>query len=114
MEPELKQFIRALREKNVRDAREEFEKLGQKLDSSDDFWQGYRLALQGMVNALDGGDELTTIRRLVDGKLSDEQIQKLVGEARKRASSPFRQGDEKGFDAAWVSVLQEFLKGKKV
>lgn len=108
MKLDVKQFLTALREKDIKKAREELDGAGEKLDIKDEFWRGYHLALRGMVSALESGDELTILSRIINGKISRESIQKLLQQAQEKASQTFRPNDERGFDAAWADALQFF------
>ena len=108
MRPDIKQFLTALRERDIKKAREELDNVGEKLDIKDEFWRGYHLALRGMVSALESGDELTVLSRIINGKISRESIQKLLQQAQEKASQTFRPNDERGFDAAWADALQFF------
>ena len=97
-------------QKDVRGAREKLEEILRGFDSRDDFWKGYRLALQGMVAALEAGDELTVMRRIVEGRYPPENMRELMEQMRSRISQPFRSDEERGFDSAWVQVLQILLE----
>ena len=108
MKPDLKQFVKALREKDIKKAREELDGAGEKLDMKDEFWRGYHLALRGMVSALESGDELTVLSRIINGKIPRESIQRLIRQTQEKSSQTFRQNDERGFDAAWADALQFF------
>jgi hypothetical protein len=109
MKPDLKPLVIALRRKDPKAARERLERIVEKLDLDDEFWKGYSLALRGMVTALESGDELTIIRRIIDGKHSRENINRLVQDMQARISQVFRPKDEQGFNTAWMEVLQMFL-----
>jgi len=106
MGPDLKQFVKAVRDKDVRRAREQLEAIEQKLDTKDEFWAGYHLALRGMVAALESGDELTVVAQIASGKRSREFAQKLFKEVQEQNSRPFRSKDEQGFSTAWMDVLK--------
>ena len=108
MKLDIKQFVKALREKDIKKAREELDGAGEKLYIKDEFWRGYHLALRGMVSALESGDELTILSRIINGKISRESIQKRLQQAQEKASQTFRPNDERGFDAAWADALQFF------
>ncbi len=110
MGPDLKQFVKAVREKDVRKVREQLEVIEQKLDLKDEFWAGYHLALRGMVAAIESGDELTAVAQIASGKHSREFAQKLFQQIQEQASQSFRPKDEQGFDTAWIDVLK-FLVG---
>lgn len=110
MKSDLKPFVDAILEKNAKSAREKLEEICQKPDLTGEIWRGYRLALQGMVAALETGDELTLIRRIVDGKCLRENIQELIRQMRDKTSQEFRPEDERGFSKAWMDVLQILLE----
>ncbi len=106
----MKRFVKALRGKDVKGAREQLEDIEKKLDLNDEFWRGYHLALRGMVAALESGDELTVIAQITGGKNSCELAQRLLQQAQERASRAFRPKDEQGFDTAWVDVLRFLVR----
>jgi len=110
MGPDLKQFVKAVREKDVRKAREQLELIEQKLDLKDEFWAGYHMALRGMVAAIESGDELTAVAQIASGKRSREFAQKLFQQFQEQTSQSFRPKDEQGFGTAWMDVLK-FLAG---
>lgn len=97
-------------QKNVKEAKEKLEEKTRGLDPGDDFWKGYRLALQGMLAALETGDELAVVRRIVDGRYPPEKMRELMEQMQGRVSQPFRSAEERGFDSAWVQVLQILLE----
>lgn len=110
----IKTFVMALRRKNSRVAKEKFERIVKGLDVGDEYWQGYRRALGGMVAALESGDELSLLRQMINGRYPDEKIEELTEEMRVRASQDFRPEDERGYHAAWIEILQAFGEfGKK-
>ena len=108
MGPDLKQFVKAVRDKDVRKAREQLEIIEQKLDTKDEFWAGYHLALRGMVAALESGDELSAVAQIASGKRSREFSQKIFQQIQGQTSQPFRPRDEQGFGTAWMDVLKFF------
>ena len=110
MKPDLKPFVEALRKKDVKKARESLDDMEKKLNLKDEFWRGYHLALRGMVSAIESGDELPLILKMLNGKISEESVQKLMQQIQERASQPFRQEDELGFNTAWADALQLFQK----
>jgi len=109
MELDLKPFVRALREKDTKKAREWLEQTKSRVDSNDEFGRGYLQALQGMVASLETGSELSLIKRVVNKEYKQEQIDGLIDSERKRIPRKFRPKDEQGFDTAWVEVLQGFF-----
>jgi hypothetical protein len=108
MQPDLKQFVNALRKKDVKKARELLNDIEKKLDLKDEFWLGYHLALRGMVSAIESGDELAVISKMLNGKISEEGVQKMMQQIQERVSQPFRPKDELGFNTAWMEALQLF------
>ena len=106
---DLKPFVRALREKDTKKAREWLEQTKSRVDSNDEFGRGYLQALQGMVASLEIGSELSLIKRVVNKEYKQEQIDGLIDSERKRIPRKFRPKDEQGFDTAWVEVLQGFF-----
>ena len=104
----IKTFVEALRRKNVKMAKEKFEWLVKGLDIRDEYWWGYRRALEGMVVVLESGDELSLLRQLVDKKYPGDKIKELIEEMQVKVSQNFRPRDEKGYHTAWIEVLQVF------
>ena len=104
----MKQFVNALKKKDVKSARELLNDIEKKLDLKDEFWLGYHLALRGMLSAIESGDELAVISKMLSGKISGESAQKLMQQIQERVSQPFRPKDELGFNAAWAEALQLF------
>lgn len=109
----MKSFAEALRRKNARIAREKLERIVKSLDMRDEYWRGYRRALEGMVAAMESGDELPLLRQLVDKRYPDDKVRELVEKMRVKVSQNFRPRDEKGFYTAWIEVLQAFGEGKR-
>jgi hypothetical protein len=108
MKPDLRSFVEAMREKNTKKAKETLDVINRGLDLNDKFWKGYRLALYGMIAALEAGDELTVIRRIVNGGYTQQGIQELLKQTKAKLAGTFRPKDERGFNTAWVDVLQIF------
>lgn len=108
----LEGFVEAFLGRNLKKAKEQLDSALIDLDPSDEFVKGYKLALQGMISALEGGDELSVARRLVEGRLEGEEIKKLLKQFRSRASARFRPKRERGFSRAWVEVLELILKSR--
>jgi hypothetical protein len=101
-------FVRLLKQKDLKRAREWLDQNKDSLNPGDEFWRGYLLALQGMVSALELGGELSVIRRVLNGGYGREEIEKLIHDMKGRLSLKFRPKDEQGFNTAWIEVLQEF------
>jgi hypothetical protein len=110
MSLELRTFVRLLKQKDLKGAREWLDQRRSGLNPPDEFWKGYFLALQGMISAIETGAELSLIKRLLDGGYGREDIEKLIDQMRERLSPGFRPRDEQGFSTAWMEVLQEFLE----
>jgi hypothetical protein len=106
--PDLQPFVEALRKKDAKKARESLEDMEKKLNLKDEFWRGYHLALRGMVSAIESGDELSVIPKMLNKKISEEDVKKLMQQIQERISQPFRPKDELGFDTAWAEALQLF------
>ena len=107
---ELKPFVDALRRKDIKGARGWFETVSCRFDPKDEFSAGYRLALQGMLSALEAGSEMSVIWKIVNDRSSREEIEGLLKAARERASRPFRPKDELGYNRAWSDFLSAWLK----
>ena len=106
----MRSFVEALRKKDVKKARESLEDMEKKLSLKDEFWRGYHLALRGIVSVIESGDELSLILKMLDGKISEENVQKLTQQIQERVSQTFRPEDELGFNTAWADALQLFQK----
>jgi hypothetical protein len=113
MVPDLKPFVKLLKQKDLKKVREWLEQNKGGLDPSDEFRKGYFLALNGMISALEVGGEMSVIKRILNGGYAQEQIEKLINDMKGRLSLKFRPRDEQGFDAAWIEVLQEFSGEKE-
>lgn len=106
----MKTFAKALRGKNAKKAKEKFERIAKRLNTKDEYWKGYHRALEGMVAALESGDDLTFLKRVASGKYSSEDIKRYIDEMRVKVNQDFRPNDERGYHAAWVEVLDVFLE----
>ncbi|MEM3420874.1 MAG: hypothetical protein QW835_06395 [Candidatus Hadarchaeum sp.] len=106
MEIDLKPLIKLMKKKDVKGAKEWLEATRSKTNSGDEFTKGYLLALQGMVSAMESGGELSTINKVLE-KNYGEQIAEILNEAKTRTAQKFRPADERGFDTAWIDVLNE-------
>jgi len=107
---DLKPFVEALKKKDVKKARESLEDMENKLNLKDEFWCGYHLALCGMISAIESGDELSLILKMLGRTIPGESLQKLTQQIQERVSQLFRPEDEIGFSTAWVDALQLFQK----
>ncbi len=110
MERGMKTFAEALKRRKVRSARAKLDRIVRRLDAGDEYWQGYRSALEGMVAALESGDDLTFLRQVASRSNSRESIEKYIAEMQAKASQDFRPREEQGYHAAWVEILQTFLE----
>ena len=110
MKLDLKPFVEALKKKDVKKARESLEDMENKLNLKDEFWCGYHLALCGMISAIESGDELSLILKMLGRTIPGESLQKLTQQIQERVSQLFRPEDEIGFSTAWVDALQLFQK----
>ncbi len=106
----VKTFAEALRRKNAKKAKEKFERIAKRLSTKDEYWRGYRRALEGMVAALESGDDLTFLRQLASGRHPVEDIKRYIGEMQAKVDQDFRPKDERGYHAAWVEILGIFLE----
>jgi len=109
---DLNPFVKLLKQKDLKRAREWLDQNRGGLNPSDEFERGYFMALQGMVSALEAGGELSVMKRLLNGGYGQEQINKLIHEMKGRLSLKFAPKDEQGFNTAWIEVIQE-LSGEK-
>lgn len=105
----LKTFARALRDGNIGKAKEMLDKIVQgKLD--DDVWEGYHMALDGMVSGLEAGNDLALIRQIADGKYSKKELEGLKKEMEEKSAQKFISPGERGFNDAWADVLQVMIE----
>ncbi len=104
---DIKPFVKLLKQKDAKRAREWLETNKGSLNMGNEFENGYLLALQGMISALESSSELSTINKVLDKNYKSEQVSQIVKETKGRLSQKFRQNDEKGFDTAWIDVLGE-------
>ena len=109
---DMKPFVKFIKLKDAKRAREWLEVNKAALDLSDESSWGYLLALQGMVSALETGGELSALSKILEKKYTQEQMAELMKEAKSKASQKFRTKDEQGFNAAWMDFLNE-LTGEK-
>lgn len=102
-------FVEAIRNKKVKAAHDELEKL--QFENSD-FDRGYRLALEGMVNAMNGNESPPPplIVRLVgeNGNAQGVLASRWLEEFEERTRVPLSE-DERGFVRAWIDVLEKFF-----
>lgn len=111
MEIDLSPFVEALKQRDLKKAKEWLEVRKTETTTRDEFWAGYFLALGGMLSALESSQELSVIQKLVNGSPSKEEIERLICEFRKQLSLKFKPKDERGFNTAWLEFLQRFAGG---
>jgi hypothetical protein len=103
---DLNPFVKLLKQKDLKRAREWLEQNKGSLNLGDEFARGYFIALQGMVSALETGEELSVMKRALNGGYKQEQINELIRDMKARLSLKFIPKDEQGFSTAWLEVLQ--------
>jgi hypothetical protein len=108
MEIDISPFVEALKQRDLRKAKEWLEARKTETGTKNEFWAGYFLALGGMLSALESSQELSVIQKLVIGSPAKEEIEKLMREFRKQLSLKFKPKDERGFNTAWLEFLQYF------
>ncbi len=67
---------------------------------------GYRRALEGIVSALESGQEMALAGRIAGGSYSKERLLGIGEEMKLRASQEFRPYRERGYSEAWADVLE--------
>ncbi|MEM4202215.1 MAG: hypothetical protein QW786_03305 [Candidatus Hadarchaeum sp.] len=107
MDIDIKPLIKLMKKRDVKGAKEWLEAALSMTNSGDEFARGYLLALEGMVSAMESGGELSTINKVLEKNYSSEQIAEIISEAKTRIAQKFRPTDERGFDTAWIDVLNE-------
>lgn len=108
----MKTFARAVRDGDIDEAEEMFDKIVQG-NMKVNVWEGYRRALEGIIEALDSDNDLTLPRQIAQGKFSLEKLEKLRGEMEDKSSQEFRPEDEQGYNSAWSDVLQVITEDAK-
>ncbi|MEA1905010.1 MAG: hypothetical protein U9M97_03920 [Candidatus Hadarchaeota archaeon] len=73
---------------------------------------GYRRALEGIVVALESGQEMALAGRIAGGSYSKGRLLEIGEEMRSRASQEFRPGRERGYSEAWADVLEALASMK--
>lgn len=99
-------FVKLLKQGDLKRAREWLEQNKGTINPGDEFEKGYFMALQGMVSALETGEELSVIKKVLNGGYKQEQINELIRDMKARLSLKFIPNDERGFSTAWIEVLQ--------
>ena len=109
MEIELAEFIKDLKQKNLKGAKSWLENKRPELESAGNFWKGYFLALNGMVASLEDNQEFSLMKKIVNGNFKEE-LNLLAKDFKKRMNQKFRPEEERGFDSAWFEVIQKFIE----
>jgi hypothetical protein len=104
---DIKPFIDLLKRRDAKRAREWFDSNRGQIYSGKDFEKGYLLALQGMVDAIESGGELSAINKLLEKKFTDKELAEFTRETKDKLSQKFRPEDERGFYSAWIDVIRE-------
>ncbi|KXA99134.1 hypothetical protein AKJ45_00535 [candidate division MSBL1 archaeon SCGC-AAA261F19] len=105
----LKTFARALRDGNLGKAKEMSDRIVQgDLDAK--VWEGYHMALEGMISGLEAGNDLALIRQIADGKYSKKELEDLKKKMEQKSAQKFIPPDERGFNDAWADVLQVMIE----
>lgn len=108
MEIDISPFVKSIKRRDFKGASDWLEAKKSELDLKEGFWSGYVWALGGMLSAIQTSQELSVIKRLVEGKPENGELEKLRREIKSRSSLKFRPDDEKGFDTAWLDFLESF------
>jgi hypothetical protein len=108
MEIDILPFVEALKQRDLKKAKEWLEMRKTEVGTGDEFLAGYFLALSGMLAALESSQELSVIQKLVSGSPNRDEIEGLMREFKKQLSLKFKPGDERGFNTAWLEFLQCF------
>ncbi|MBS3815135.1 MAG: hypothetical protein KGY45_01080 [Hadesarchaea archaeon] len=101
----LKTFARSIRSNDLDKVQEMYDKIVQG-NMDDEVWEGYHMALEGMVESLESGEELTLPRQIANDKYSKDRLEEISKEMENRATQEFRTPQEKGFNKAWADVLK--------
>lgn len=72
--------------------------------------EGYRFALNGVVSALNSGESQPLARQISDDKYSKKRLKEIKEDMNSRATQEFRSHSERGFNRAWVDILDALLK----
>lgn len=109
---DIKPFVKLIKHADAKKSKEWLEANKEVLDTKDEFYKGYLLALQGMISALESGVGLSVVSKILEKKYAQEQVAELSKRAKSRAVQKFRAKDEQGFNAAWVDFLNELSEEK--
>jgi hypothetical protein len=109
MEIDISPFVEALKQGNLKKAKEWLEAKKTEIGTGDEFRRGYFLALGGMLSALESAQELSVIQKLVNGNPDREEVERLMRGVREQLSLKFKPKDERGFNTAWLEFLRRFL-----
>ena len=107
-EEELAQFVEALRKRDTKSARAWLESKRSEGSTLGEFEEGFFLALNGMIASIENAQSPSLMKRVLEVEMPE--VQKLLTEFEKRSAQKFRPQFERGFDTAWVMVLQRLLQ----
>lgn len=108
----LKTFARAVRDGDIDKAKEILDKIVQgELEIG--VWEGYRDALEGILEALSSDNNLNLPNQIEEGKFSIENLESIREEMEERSSQEFRPEYELGYSSAWSDVLQVITEDSK-
>lgn len=108
----MKTFARAIRDEKIDKVEEMLEKIVQG-NMKADKWNGYRRALEGVVEALNSENNLTLPQKISKDKISLEKLEKLKEKMESRSSQEFRSLNEQGYNTAWASILKVIIEDEK-
>lgn len=109
LEIEISEFIESLKQKNLKNARSWLESKRPELENSGKFEKGYLLALNGMITSIEENQELSLMKKILNGS-SKEELSSIAKDFKKRINQRFRPEEERGFDSAWFEVIQRFVE----
>jgi len=109
LEVELSEFIKNLKQKNLKNAKSWLENKRPELESAGNFGKGYLLALNGMIASIEGNQEFSLVKKILNGD-SKEELSSIAKDFKRRMNQKFRPEEERGFDSAWFEVIQKFIE----
>jgi len=109
LERGVKTFAEDIKRGKGRSAKIKLERIAKRFDRKDEFQHGYLTALEGMVSAVESGDDLTLLKQIANSPKPREKIEQYLAEMQTRVSQDFRPREEIGYNTAWVEVLQAFI-----
>ena len=112
MKRNMKSFARAVYGGNSDDAEEYSDKVVQG-NMDDEVWEGYKRALEGVLESMNSDNDLTLPRQMSEGKISVEKLEKIRDEMEEMASQEFRPGEERGYSKAWTDIISVILEDEK-